>query len=108
MLYTSNINHNYKTPPLVILSIQTTNQDIMSKNACTTSYSRLNQHMKGVTCTGVDTKQKSLKLNKHSESIAKAIQVPYRPRQIFQEALLLQKQIKGVQVIPDLYHFDTN
>ena len=46
--------------------------------------------------------------NKHSESIAKAIQVPYRPQQIFQEAKLLQKQIKGAQVIPNLYHVDTN
>ena len=28
----------------------------------------------------------TLTLNKHSESTAKAIQVPYRPQQIFQEA----------------------
>ena len=47
-------------------------------------------------------------MNKHSETIAKAIQVPYQPQQIFQEALLLQKQIKGAQVIPNLYYVDTN
>ena len=46
--------------------------------------------------------------DKHSESIAKAIQVPYRPQQIFQKAWLLQKQIKGAQTIPDMYYVDTN
>ena len=59
-------------------------------------------------CVRVQCYRPELEINKHSESIAKAIQVPYRPQQIFQEAKLLQKQIKGAQVIPNLYHVDTN
>ena len=47
-------------------------------------------------------------VNKHSESIAKAIQVPYRPQQIFKRHNSYKSRSKGAKVICDLFYIDTN
>ena len=46
--------------------------------------------------------------NKHSESIAKAIQVPYRPKQIKRGITPTKADQRGSKVEFDLYYVDTN